>query len=81
MVPNSSTAIKWTTANSNNVAITCTSAAPAPKAKKSKPPVEVRDSDEDDSIEEKAALASPLKGSKSQKLTKVCLYIFFLIQV
>jgi hypothetical protein len=73
-ITNSSTAVKRKTATSNNVIVTCTSTAQGPKAKRSKqvkPPVEMHDSDEDDSREEKAALASPLKGSESRKLTKV----------
>jgi hypothetical protein len=77
----SSTAIKRTTTNSNNiVTIARTSAAPAPKAKfKLKhedlvkdEPIELQD--EDDSHEEEAALASPVKGSESRKMSKVCIF-------
>ena len=74
----SSTSIKRTTANSNNIVVTHIS-APTTKVKpKSKhveasmdnaPVVEMQD--EDDSHEEEAALASPLKGSESRKMNKV----------
>jgi hypothetical protein len=84
-VPTSSTSVKRTTANSNNVAVTRTSAAPAtkakPKSKALKPEASVDNEhvlemqDEDGSQEEEAALASPLKGSEYRKMSKV--FFFF----
>jgi hypothetical protein len=74
-VPKSSTAIKRTTANSNNVSVTRTTAAPAPKAKKSKeadPAIEMQD--DDNLQEEEAALASPIKGSESRKISKALVF-------
>jgi hypothetical protein len=79
-IQNSSTAVKRTTANSNNVAVARISApAPDAKAKKSKkddPEPAMGLQDEDDSQEEEAALASPLKGSESRKMNKVSRHIF-----
>lgn len=84
-VPTSSTSIKRTTANLNNIIVTHTSAALAPKAKpKSKalkseafvdnePVIEMQD--EDGLQEEEAALASPLKGSESRKMSKVLCFL------
>ena len=75
-----SATIKRTTANSNKVAVTSTSVAPAPKAKKAKPAkpaMQIQDED-DDTYEEEAALASPLKGSESRKINNV-FHQFFLI--
>jgi len=76
------TGIKRTTANSNNIVITHTSAALSkPKSKQDRnsgskasvvnePALGMQDEDHDDSHEEKAALASPLKGSESRKMNQ-----------
>ena len=39
----------------------------------------MQDELEDDSYEEEAALASPVRGSESRKMSKVLHYILFLI--
>lgn len=76
----SSTAIKRTTTNSNNIIVTGTSATPAPPKKSkskralvSEAPVDHGPAElqEDDSYEEEAALASPVRGSDSRKMNKV----------
>lgn len=84
-VPTSSKAIKRTTANSNDVIVTRTSAVAAPKVKSkskqvlnSEVPLDDGMHEEDDSQEQEAALASPMKGSESRKLNKVC-YILSLM--
>jgi hypothetical protein len=76
--------LKRTTANSNNVTVTRTSAAADSKVKsKSKNVLDSKDNgpeaaiemqEEDDSHEEAAALASPVKGSESRKMSKVSHY-------
>ena len=81
------TAIKRTTANSNNVVVTRTSVAAAPKLKSKSKQVPVDDEpvvemeDEDYSCEQEAALASPIKGSESRKMNKVCCVLSLLRQI
>ena len=77
-VPASRVSAKSRTTSVNGVAVTRSGNMDFKSKKPTKKSrvVEISDSEDNDSLEREAALASPEKGAESRKATKVCKFIY-----